>query len=307
MDTTKTYYAGIEAGGTKFNCAIARGPDDVLAASRILTTDPKSTLNEVTQFFTQHRDIQIESVGIACFGPLDLNPQSETYGYITSTPKQGWENTDIRSTFSRAMSLPVFIDTDVNGAALGEYLWGAGKELDTFIYLTIGTGIGGGGLVNGKLMHGLVHPEMGHILIPHDVNIDPFPGNCPFHKDCFEGLASGPAIEERWGASAESLPADHPAWELEANYLGLALANFIVTLSPKRIILGGGVLQHPGLIEKVRDKVKESLNEYVKSPQIITDIDTYIVLPQLGNRAGIMGAIALAMQGSEGINQSSQV
>ena len=242
-------------------------------------------------------------MGIACFGPLDLNPKSPTYGYITATPKQGWANTDVRMTLSKALDLPVYIDTDVNGAALGEHRWGAGKGLDTFIYLTIGTGVGGGGLVNGKMIHGLVHPEMGHILIPHDIKADPFPGSCPFHKDCFEGLASGPAIHKRWGIPAEKLPPDHPAWELEARYIGLSLTNYTVTLSPQRIILGGGVMEHPGLIEKVRENVKSFLNGYVNSTQITEDIDTYIVLPELGNRAGIMGAITLAMMGDEVIEQ----
>jgi fructokinase len=189
----------------------------------------------------------------------------------------------------------VGFDTDVNGAALGEYLWGAAQGLDTFIYLTIGTGIGGGGMFGGKLMHGLVHPEMGHILIPHNKERDPFPGVCPFHGDCFEGLATGPSMKARWGKPAEELPQGHPGWELEADYIALGLVNYITTLSPRRIILGGGVMHHPGLIELVRGKVQEALGGYVQHPSIIKNIDSYIVLPVLGDKAGVLGAIGLGM------------
>jgi fructokinase len=192
--------------------------------------------------------------------------------------------------------VPIGFDTDVNGAALGEWRWGAAQGLDTFIYLTIGTGIGGGGLVNGKLMHGLLHPEMGHIPLPRDSAVDPFQGGCPFHGDCFEGLASGPAMEKRWGQKAETLPPDHPAWDLEAHYIALALQSLICTLSPQRIIIGGGVAQQPQILPLVRQKTQAALNGYVQSPAILEDIDTFIVPPALGGRAGVLGAIALAQQ-----------
>jgi len=190
--------------------------------------------------------------------------------------------------------LPVGFDTDVNGAALGEYRWGAGEGLDTFLYLTIGTGIGGGGMVGGKLMHGLVHPEMGHMRLPRDRESDPFEGICPFHGDCLEGLASGPALQSRWGQPAETLPPAHPAWTLEAHYLALALVNLICALSPRRIILGGGVMKERQLFPLIGRQVQELLNGYVRAPDILEEIDRYIVAPILGGRAGVRGAIALA-------------
>jgi fructokinase len=193
----------------------------------------------------------------------------------------------------------VGFDTDVNVAALGEFRWGVAQDLDTFIYLTIGTGIGGGGMVNGKLIHGLMHPEMGHVRIPHDWEADPYPGCCPYHGDCLEGLAAGPALEGRWGQSGETLPPDHPAWPLEAHYLALGLVNFICTLSPQRIILGGGVAKQSQLFPMVRDRVRDLLNNYVQVPEITEGGEEYVVPPQLGDRAGVLGAIALAQQVAE--------
>jgi fructokinase len=194
--------------------------------------------------------------------------------------------------------VPVGFDTDVNGAALGEYRWGAAQGLDTFIYLTIGTGLGGGGMVNGKLIHGLIHPEMGHIRPPRHPN-DDYPGACPFHGDCLEGMAAGPALEGRWGQRGETLPLDHPAWEMEAHYLAMGLVNFVCTLSPQRIIMGGGVMEQAHLFPLIRRKVQNFLNGYVQSPVILEQIDDYIVPPGLGNRAGVLGAIALAEQAVE--------
>jgi len=185
-------------------------------------------------------------------------------------------------------------DTDANAAALGEATWGAAKGLDTFVYVTVGTGIGGGGMANGQLLHGLLHPEMGHVRVPHDLDQDPYSGACPFHGDCFEGLAAGPALLGRWGSPAEELPADHPAWRLEAHYLGLGLANLIYTLSPQRIILGGGVMQHTALFPMVRRNVQQLLHGYLPAPAILEHIEEYIVPAALGNRAGISGAMALA-------------
>ncbi|MDW8316997.1 MAG: ROK family protein [Anaerolineae bacterium] len=288
-------FGGIEAGGTKFVCAVGTGPDDLRDEIRFPTTTPDETIGRAIAYFQeQARRQPLTAIGIASFGPVDLNPASPTYGYITSTPKPGWAFADFAGRVQRALGVPVGFDTDVNGAALGELRWGAAQGLDTFIYLTIGTGIGGGGLVAGRLIHGLVHPEMGHIRIPHDRHQDPFPGRCPFHGDCLEGLACGPAIEDRWGQRAETLPPDHPAWDLEARYIALALNNFICTLSPQRIILGGGVMGQPQMFPLVRRYVQELLNNYVDSPAVREGMDQYIVPPGLGNRAGVLGAIALA-------------
>jgi fructokinase len=287
-------YGGIEAGGTKFVCAIGTG-NDLRVKESFPTTTPTETLNHVIGFFKKHSyKYQLTAIGIASFGPLDLNPSSLTFGYITSTPKPGWTNTDILGTIKSALNVPVAIDTDVNGAALGEYRFGCAKDKDNFIYLTIGTGIGGGGMVNGKLIHGLVHPEMGHIRIPHDHKSDPFPGICPYHGDCFEGLASGPAISSRWGKPAEELPDKHPAWVLEAHYIALALTDYICILSPERVILEGGVMERSVMLPLIRDEVQILLNNYINSPEITKNIDNYIVTPKLGQYAGVLGAIALA-------------
>jgi len=291
-------FGGIEAGGTKFVCAVGSGPDDIVDEIRFPTTAPKETIGQAIEFFrgVVAGGATLRAVGIAAFGPVDPNPRSPTWGYITSTPKAGWGNTDFAGVVRSALGVPAGFDTDVNGAALGEGTWGAAQGLDTFVYLTVGTGIGGGTMVEGRLLHGLMHTEMGHIRLPHDFDIDPFPGNCPFHDDCFEGLANGPAMEARWGQRAETLPSDHPAWALEAHYLGLACANFVVTLCPQRIILGGGVMQQAHLFPLIRREVQTLLNGYVQVPEILHDIDAYIVPPGLGNRAGVLGAIALAMQ-----------
>ena len=288
-------YGGIETGGTKVVCVLAKGKD-ILEKHVFPTTTPDETIRKIVGFFSNTRS-KPKGVGISSFGPLDINPSSPTFGHITSTPKPGWANTDLVTPLEKALGVPVFIDTDVNGAALGEFVWGSAQELDTFIYLTIGTGIGGGGMVNGKLMHGLMHPEMGHIRIPHDKEKDPFEGVCPFHGDCFEGLASGPAMKERWGVPAEKLSKDHPAWALEAEYISYALVNYITTLSPEKIILGGGVMHQPGLIAPIQNKVKDLMNDYILHPLLQGKIEEFIVPPELGDDVGVLGAVALAMQG----------
>ena len=286
-------FGGIEAGGTKFICAVGSGSQN-LTTKRIPTTTPEETISRVIDFFREQP--AISAVGIGSFGPLDLNLSSSTYGYITTTPKSGWMFTDITGEIKRTLQIPVGFDTDVNAAALGEYKWGAAQGLANFIYLTVGTGIGGGGMMNGKLMHGLVHPEMGHIRIPHDKSDDPFPGCCPFHNDCLEGLASGTAIEQRWKQHGEVLPVDHAAWTLEAHYLSLAVSNYICTLSPQRIILGGGLMEQAQLFPMIRKNVVQVLGGYVQAREILKDIDNYIVPPELGKQSGILGAIALAQE-----------
>ncbi|NOZ51105.1 MAG: ROK family protein [Chloroflexi bacterium] len=289
-------FGGIEAGGTKFVCAVGSGPNDIRAQMRFPTTTPTETLSRASAFFSeQARQGELAALGVASFGPIDPNPASPGFGHITSTPKSGWAYTDVVGALQQALGVPVGFDTDVNGAGLAEHRWGAAQGLDTFIYLTVGTGVGGGGMVGGRLMHGLIHPEMGHIRIPHNPIDDPFPGTCPYHGDCLEGLASGPALEARWQQSAAALPPDHPAWELEAHYLALALTNFICTLSPQRILLGGGVMNQPHLLPRIRRKVLTLLHDYVQAPAILEHIDTYIAAPALGDQAGVLGAMALAM------------
>lgn len=285
----------IEAGGTKFVCAIGTGPDNVRAETRFPTTDPAATLAQAVEFFrSARRETPICALGIGSFGPIDLDPRSPSYGRITTTPKAGWANVDIVGAVQRALDVLVGFDTDVNAAALGEVRWGAGQGLANLLYLTIGTGIGGGVVANGRVLHGLVHPDMGHIRIPHDWTSDPFPGVCPYHGDCLEGLASGPAMEARWGARAETLADDHPAWALESKYLGFAIANYILTLSPQRILMGGGAMQRAPLFPQVRQNVETILNGYVNAPQVRADETDYIVPPHLGARAGVLGALALA-------------
>jgi len=244
-------------------------------------------------FFEAYRS-DLMALGIASFGPLDPRPGSASFGWITSTPKPGWAHTDLAGTLSRALRLPVAFDTDVNAAALAEQRWGAAQGLDTLLYVTVGTGIGGGAIVHGRLLHGLLHPEMGHIRIPHDWQEDPFPGLCPYHGDCLEGMASGPALEARWGKPAHTLPADHPAWPLTARYLALGLVSFICTLVPQRIIMGGGVLHQEHVLPRVRHAVQQLLNNYIQVSALHAQLDDYIVPPALGDQAGVLGAIALA-------------
>ncbi len=290
-------YGSIEAGGTKWVCAIGSGPDRIIADTRFPTGTPAETLARAITFFQDHQHLGSPlAIGVGSFGPVDLNPESATYGYITSTPKAGWANTDIVGALQQALGVPVRFDTDVNAAALGEYRWGAAQGCAVAVYLTIGTGIGGGVVAYERRLHGLVHPEIGHMRLPHDWQRDPFPGACPYHGDCLEGLASGPALAQRWGQRAETLGADHPAWKLQAHYLALALVNLICTLSAQRIILGGGVMDSPQLFPLVRVEVQQLLNGYVQAPEILDHIDRYIVPPALGNRAGMLGGIALAAQ-----------
>jgi len=283
---------GIEAGGTKFVCAVGTGAHD-LTIARFPTTTPDETLAAVIGFFKQ---ADLEAVGIGSFGPVDLHHDSPTFGYITSTPKTGWTNCDLAGRVRAALGVPVGFETDVNAAALGEARWGAGVGLSDLLYLTVGTGIGGGAIAGGRVVHGLVHPEMGHIRIPHDLARDPFPGACPFHGDCLEGLASGPAIHKRWKTPPEELPPDHPAWALEAHYLAEAVANLALTLSPQRIVLGGGVMRQTQMFPAIREEFARLLHGYVRHRAVEERIGEYIVGPKLGDRSGILGALALAEQ-----------
>lgn len=290
-------YGGIEAGGTKFICIVGKGPEEIVEETRFPTTTPDETLRKAIHFFQPFIDSkQIGSIGVGCFGPLDLDHESPTYGSIASTPKPLWSHTDVLGILKRALKVNVAFDMDVNAATLGEFRWGASKGFDPSLYLTIGTGIGGGFIKDGKPMVGMLNLEMGHIRIPRDPGLDPFAGNCPFHGDCFEGLASGPAIEKRFGVTGADVPEGDPFWNLEAEYIASALMNFILTLSPRKIVLGGGVMQREFLFPRVRLRVLELLNGYVESRSLLENIDGYIVPPGLGNRSGSLGAIALAMQ-----------
>ncbi len=290
-------YGGIELGGTKVVCAVGTGPADLQAEVRFLTTTPEQTLERAIAFFReQQRSAPLAAIGIGSFGPVSPDRRAPDYGYITTTPKPGWAHSDVAGTIQREFGVPVGFDTDVNAAALGEWRWGAAQGLETFLYLTVGTGIGGGGLSNGVLMHGLVHPEMGHIRVPHDDESDPFPGVCPYHDDCLEGLASGPALNARWGVRGETLPSEHPAWNLEAHYLAQACAIYICTLSPQRIILGGGVMSRAALFPLIRQNVQELLAGYIQVPALLREIEDYIVPPGLSEQSGVLGALALAEQ-----------
>ena len=286
---------GIEAGGTKFVCAVGTGPDDVRAEARVPTTTPSETLGRVVAFFAEQATrAPLAALGVASFGPVDLDSRSPRFGFITTTPKPGWRDVDLLGPLRRALGVPVGFDTDVNAAALAEQRWGAGRGLGTLVYVTVGTGLGGGAVVDGRPLHGLLHPEMGHMRVPHDRARDPFAGICPAHGDCWEGLATAPAIAARWGRAPETLPDDHPAWVLEAHYLALGLANVVLTLSPERLVLGGGVMTRTHLYRLVRAGVSETLAEYLVSSVLDAGLERYIVPPTLGDRAGVLGALALA-------------
>jgi fructokinase len=292
---------GVEAGGTKFLCAVGTGPDDVRAQARVPTTTPGETLEHVVAFFAEHTSrTPLAAVGVASFGPVDLDPRSPRFGSITTTPKPGWRGVDLVGPLGTALGVPVGFDTDVNAAALAEQRWGAGRGLGTFVYVTVGTGIGGGVVVDGRPLHGLLHPEMGHMRVPHDRARDPFAGICPSHGDCWEGLATGPALAARWGQPPETLPDEHPAWAIEADYLALGLANIVLTLSPERVVLGGGVMTRGHLYGRVRAGVSEVLGGYLRSSALDSGLARYIVAPELGERAGVLGAMALAQASASG-------
>lgn len=290
-------YGAIETGGTTFVCLVGTGPDDVVAETQFPTTDPATSLDQSVAFFREATAAGIEllGVGIASFGPVELRIGAPNYGFVTKTPKSGWSNIDVAGTVQAALALPVGFDTDVNGAALGEGRWGAARELETFVYLTVGTGIGGGAIVDGRPAHGLVHPEMGHMAVPREP-ADDFPGVCPFHGDCLEGMASGTSLAERWGRRPEELEGAELvlAVELEASYLAAGLRNIVYTLAPKRIVLGGGVSKLPGLLPRVRQKLRQQLAEYPGLPE--HQSDEFVQAPVLGDRAGALGALVLAEQ-----------
>lgn len=285
------YYGALEAGGTKMVCAIGDEHGNILERVTIPTRSPAETMPEMIAFFRQKN---IAALGIGCFGPIDLDKASPTYGYITTTPKLSWANYPIVAEFRKALGIPVGFDTDVNAAALGEATWGCTKDVENSIYVTIGTGVGVGVIANGKPYHGMIHPEGGHILLQRHPN-DPMADSvCPYHQNCMEGLAAGPALEKRWGRKGQELADRKEVWELEAWYIGQAVTNYIMLLSPQRIILGGGVMHQPGLLEQVRREVARQVNGYIRGKGM-EDLDNYIVGVSLNDNQGAMGAIRLAM------------
>jgi fructokinase len=291
-------FGGIEAGGTKWVCAIGDGDATLLESETFPTTTPSETISHAARFF-QARSLP-SAIGVASFGPIDIEPSSPTWGHLTTTPKPGWAGIDLVATLGAALEVPLALNTDVNAAAIAEAKWGAAVGLATSCYITVGTGIGGGVIVDGRLLHGLLHPELGHMRIPHDCERDPFAGACPYHGDCFEGLASGEAIRKRWGRQGEEL-SDDAVWQLESEYLALGIMNVICALSPQRVVLGGGVMSQPTLLPLVRARLEELLAGYFHAPELATAgaIADYVVPAALGDQAGILGAIELARRASE--------
>ena len=302
-----SYYGSIEAGGTKFVCAIGsldgtaigsldgtaigNGNFEVIKRVSFPTTTPEETLAQVFDFFDQY---DLLAIGIGSFGPIDVNPKSATYGYVTTTPKPHWGHFDFLGAIKKRYPIPIGWTTDVNAAALGEQIAGAAKGMNSCLYLTIGTGVGGGAVINGQMLSGYSHPEMGHLILrPHPE--DTFGGCCPFHENCLEGLAAGPAIEKRFNKKAELLDPDHAAWKFEAHYIAQALMNYILILSPEKIILGGGVMGQAHLFPMIRTELANLMNGYVVMP----DLDDFIVPPMLSNNSATIGCFILAAQASK--------
>lgn len=285
------YIAAIEAGGTKFNCAILDAERCIISETRIDTTEPQQTMASVIEFFKSQKQqgYHFDQLGLACFGPIDLHKSSPTYGYITATPKPHWSNVAILPNLEQALACKVSFDTDVNAAALAEYYWGAAQDTEVCVYVTVGTGLGGGVVIQGKPLHGLIHPEIGHILLAPPDGIQ---GICPFHGNCAEGLASGKAMSEIWQQPAETLEDDHPAWDIQAKILAQFCHSLLVSFSPQKIVLGGGVMNKPGLIEKVVSNTEISLANYLSLPAGVT-ISDIITRPGLDQHSGLMGAFAL--------------
>ncbi len=298
-------FGGIEAGGTKFVCVVGTGPDDIRARTRIDTTRPGPTIDHAIRFFREFEasEAEIAAVGIASFGPVELRQREPRYGSITNTPKPHWSGTDMVGPIADALDVPVGFDTDVNGAALAEGRWGAAAGLDTYVYVTVGTGIGGGVVANGGAVHGLVHPEIGHVTVPR-VDGDTYPGGCPYHGDCLEGMASGFAMNQRWGRRAEELEGDEfeAALAMEASYLAAGFRNIVYAVAPERIVLGGGVSEMPGLITRVRSELVERLGNYPGLPE--HGGDGFVVPPALGSAAGSVGSLVLAELALEGQSAS---
>ena len=281
--------AAVEAGGTKFNCGLGDENGNIIDQVSIPTTTPEETMKKVIEYF---KDKKFDVIGVGSFGPIDPIKGSKTYGHITKTPKAYWSDYNLIGELKKHFDVPMEFDTDVNGAALAEAWWGAGKGFKNVMYITVGTGIGAGATVDGKMLQGLTHPEMGHISVKRHPE-DTFEGTCSFHGDCLEGMAAGPAIEKRWGKKGIELAEDNRVWEMEAYYLSQALVNYILILSPEKIIMGGGVMKQKQLFPLIHKNVKEMLNGYVDKKEILEDIENYIIYPGLGDYAGFIGSFAL--------------
>lgn len=286
-------FGGVETGGTWTVCAVGTGPGNIHEQVQLPTTTPAETVEAIAAFFTSCPQRPV-AVGIGGFGPLDLDPGSPRYGSVTTTPKPGWQHTPLARMLRERLAVPIVIDTDTATAGLAEYLWGAGRGARSLVYLTIGTGVGASILDGGRSWHGLIHPEVGHMRLPHDRARDPFAGTCARHGDCWEGLAGGPAIAARWGADPRELPDDHPAWELEAEYIALGIHAIVSVASPHLVIAGGGVLERAGLLASIRRKLVALNAGYLDNPLLGDAVDRYLVAPSLGDSAGVLGAIALA-------------
>jgi fructokinase len=286
-----TLYGGIEAGGTKFICAIGNDAGEIFEHIQIPTTSPEETIAQVAEFFRNHPDIK--SIGVGSFGPIDLNTKSNTYGRLLNTPKEAWARFNLLASL-KVLNVNISLETDVNCSAIGEYTYGAGKDLESVVYLTVGTGIGGSCIVGEKILKGVSHSEMGHMYVPRVIGDENFEGVCPYHMNCFEGLASGPSLQKRWETDPQNIPSNHIAWDIEAQYLAFGLSNLVTILMPNRIIIGGGVMNHQGLIESIQKNLVDKLSGYVSIDEITNSINDYIVLPQLGDLSPVVGAIRLA-------------
>ena len=299
MNAKPEFVAAFEMGGTKIVCGIGNGEHEIVETHRIETTTAEQTLQQMSDWLSAMEAAHgtVAAIGIGSFGPLDLQPQSKTYGFITSTPKPGWQHTDVVGFFRSRFAVPIGFDTDVNAAVLAEHLWGAGQGLDPLIYITVGTGVGGGILVNGKLVHGTLHPEIGHLNVSPPINSRARHPECqcPFHRSCVEGYVSGSAIAKRWGAPAHSLLQNDSVQDEIADVMARALMNLILTLAPRRIILGGGVMQ-PQLLPLIRATLLDHLNGYLSIAQLGLGIDEFIVPPGLGAHSGLLGSLALGLR-----------
>lgn len=286
---------GVETGGSWCVCALGYGPGELVATETFATGAPAETLARITGFFTDPARPRAAAVGIGAFGPLQLDERSARWGEILgATPKPGWAGAALGPALRDALGVPIVLDTDVGAAAVAEMRWGAGRGVESLAYLTVGTGIGAGLVIDGRPVHGLLHPEAGHLRIPHDRDRDPFPGSCPFHGDCWEGLASGQALAQRTGADPATLSDEHPSWALEAEYLAAGILAIALIATPQRIVVGGGVMGRDGLLAATRTELRRLLGGYLEGTPLGGTLTDYLVAPGLGDQAGVLGAIALA-------------
>lgn len=285
---------GFEAGGTHYKCVLGTAQGEILHSASFATAGPEATIAQALAFFAAHKG-RLQALGIAHFGPIDIDRRSPGYGRILATPKPGWAGVDVLGRYRAALAVPVAFQSDVNAAAIGEGALGAAQGLRNFVYVTIGTGIGAGVVVDGRLLHEERHPEIGHMRIGRDAAADPYPGCCPFHGDCLEGLASGPALQGRWQVPAEALAAEHPAWGLQAHYLATMCMNLALSYAPQRIVLGGGVMQQPLMAGRIRARYLELMQGYM-APFTADALEQFICASPMQGQAATRGALILAGQ-----------